>query len=149
MTGLKLYKNQTSSVAFRLLGMEAGASGRACSNGRHINGNGRNLSCVQHDCHTNATLCKKHEKLNKEKPRTYRNALRWKQQVTRGQNQNEQEDFIFLITVPEKNKADSTNLLDDMDSVRERIHMKYSSGSHELNDIISYFPDTHQEEMSR
>ena len=54
-------------ICLRLLGMEAGASGRACSNGKHIKGNGRNMSCVQSDCDTNATLCKRHERINTEK----------------------------------------------------------------------------------
>ena len=92
------------SICLRLLGMEAGASGRACGIDKHIKGNGRNTSCVQSDCDTNATLCRKHEKINAEKHRTYKAALRWKQQVARGQPQNEQEDYIYLINVPEEPK---------------------------------------------
>ena len=83
-------------------------------------------------------------KINAEKHRTYKAALRWKQQVARGQTQNEQEDFVYLINVPEENNADCTNLLDDMDYIRKGIHMKYGSRSHDLNDIFSYFPDVHQ-----
>ena len=31
-----------------------------------------------------------------------------------------------------------------MDYIRKGIHMKYGSGSHDLNDILSYFPDAQQ-----
>ena len=76
--------------------MDAGA----CGVGKHIKGNDKNTSCIQSDCDTNVTLCRKHEKINAEKHKTYKAALRWKQQVARGQPQDDQEDYIYFINVP-------------------------------------------------
>ena len=83
-------------ICLHLLGMEAGASGRACGTGKHIKGNGRNTSCVQSDYDTNATLCRKHEKINAEKYRTYKAALRWKHKVARGQTKKGAGRFYIL-----------------------------------------------------
>ena len=88
-------------ICLRLNGMEAVASSRAWGAGKHIKGNGRNMSCTQTDCESNVTLCKRHEKINAEKHKTYKAALRWKQRVTRGQPHDDQEDYAYLITVPE------------------------------------------------
>ena len=56
--------------------MEAGAFGRACGTGKHIKSYGRNTSCVQSEFDTNSTLCRKREKINAEKHKTYKAALR-------------------------------------------------------------------------
>ena len=50
-----------------------------------------------------------------------------------------------MINVPEEHKADCTNLVDDMGSVRKGIHLRYSPGARELNDIFSYFHNAQQD----
>ena len=87
------------------------------------------MSCIQNECETNATLCKKHEKLNTEKHRTYRGALRWKEKVLKGEPLDDQEDYAYLITVPEGNKKECTEVLDDIDQTRREIHMNHGPDS--------------------
>ena len=88
------------------------------------------MSCVQSYCDYNAAICKRHELVNKEKHRTYKAALRWKEQFAKGQGQNEQTELVYLINVQEENKADCTNLVDEMGSVRKGIPLRYSPGAH-------------------
>ena len=94
-------------ICLRLLGM--GATNNSCGSGKHIQGNGRNTSCFQYDCDNNITLCKKHEKLNAEKYRLYKSALRWKQRVNSGQEHNDDEgkhhSYIMTVTEEIKTKA--------------------------------------------
>ena len=124
-------------ICLRLLGMEAGASSRGCGAGKHIIGNGRNMSCTQPDCESNVTLCRRHEKINAEKHKTYKAALCWKQWVTRGQPQDDQEDYAYLITVPEETETKCTAILDDMDQTRKGIHLNHGS---DMGDIFACYP---------
>ena len=64
------------------------------------------MSCLQNDCESNVTVCKRNEKNNAERHRTYRAALRWKERVLRGQPHDDQEDYAYLITVPEENEKE-------------------------------------------
>ena len=97
------------------------------------------MSCTQSDCDSNVTLCRKHEKINAEKHKTYKAALRWKQRVARGQPQDDQEDYAYLINVPEETEPDVTELFDDMDQARKGIHVKHGSEMGEVNDIFCYY----------
>ena len=101
-------------ICLCLLGM--GSTTNSCGAGKHLTGNGKNTSCSQHDCETNVTLCKKHEKVNAETHRLYRSALRWKQRFTPGQQPNgDVENHTYLITVPEETETRCTAILNDMD----------------------------------
>ena len=100
--------------------------------GRHNKSNRKNTSCSLPDCDTNITLCKKHEKINAEKHRLYKAALKWKQRVSTGQAYDDQEDYAYLITVPEETKSKCTAILDDMDQTRREIHLKYGSDMREI-----------------
>ena len=82
--------------------MQAGASKNSCGAGKHIKGKGKNMSCMQTDCESNVTVCKRHEKNNAERHRTYKAALRCKERVLRGQPHDDQENYAYLITVPEE-----------------------------------------------
>ena len=66
------------------------------------------------------SLCaKKHERVNAEKHRLYKAALRWKQRVTTGQQHNDdEENHSYLITVPEETETRCTAILNDMDQTR-------------------------------
>ena len=101
-------------ICLRLL--EMGATNNSCGIGKHLDGNGRNTSCFQNDCDNNITLCKKHEKINAEKHRLYKSALRWKQRVRSGQEQNddEEKDHSYLMTVTEETETKGAAVLNDM-----------------------------------
>ena len=102
-----------------------------------------NTSCSQYDCDTNVTLCKKHEKLNAEKHRLYKSALRWKQKFTTGQqhNDDEEEHHSYLITVPEETETIGVEVLNDMIQTGREIHLKQGS---DINDIFGYHNTTEQ-----
>ena len=123
-------------ICLRLLGM--GATTNSCGAGKHVTGNGKNTSCSQHDCENNVTLCKKHKKLNAEKRRLYRSALRWKQRFTAGQHHDDddEENHSYLITVPEETETRCTAILNDMDQTRREIHLKQGS---DMSKIFGYY----------
>ena len=117
--------------------MGKGATTNSCGAAKHMAGNGKNTSCSQHDCETNVTLCKKHEKVNAEKDRLYRAALRWKERVTAGQHHNDdEENNTYLIIVPEETETRSTAILNDMDQTRREIHLKQGS---DMSEIFGYY----------
>ena len=72
------------------------------------------------------TLCKKHKKINTEKHRLYKSALRWKQRVRSGQEQNddEEKDHSYLMTVTEETETKGAAVLKDMIQTCKEIHLK-------------------------
>ena len=114
-------------ICLRLLGM--GATSNSCGIGKHLESNGRNTSCFQNDCDNNITLCKKHEKINAEKHRLYRSALKWKQRVISGQGHDDDEEkhHSYLMTVTEETETKGAAVLNDMIQTRKEIHLKQGS----------------------
>ena len=70
-----------------------------------MQGNGKNASCVKFDCDNNVTLCRKHERINAEKHRLYKSALRWKQGIRTGQSPEDVEENSYLMTVTEETET--------------------------------------------
>ena len=91
----------------------------------------------QYDCDNNITLCKKHEKINDERHKLYKSALRWKQRVKSGQEQNddEEKDHSYLMTVTEETETKGAAVLNDMIQTRKEIHLKQGS---DITDIFGY-----------
>ena len=83
------------------------------------------------------TLCKKHKKINTEKHRLYKSALRWKQRVRSGQEQNddEEKDHSYLMTVTEETETKGAAVLNDMIQTRKEIHLKQGS---DITNIFGY-----------
>ena len=72
-----------------------------------------------------------------EKHRLYKAALRWKQRVTIGQQQNDdEENHSYLITVPEETGTRCNAMLNDMDQTRREIHLKQGS---DMSEIFGYY----------
>ena len=72
------------------------------------------------------TVCKKHEKINSERHRLYKSALRWIQKTRSGQDQNDDEEagHSYLMTVTEETETKSVAVLNDMIQARKEIHLK-------------------------
>ena len=80
-----------------------------------MQGNGKNTSCVQFDCDNNVTLCRKHERINAEKHRLYKSALRLKQEMRTGQSPEDVEENLCLTTVTEETETKGVAELNDME----------------------------------
>ena len=111
-------------ICLRFLGM--GATKNSCGIGKHTQYNGRNTSCWYNDCYNNMTVCKKHEKINSERHRLYKSALRWIQKTRSGQDQNDDEEagHSYLMTVTEETETESVAVVNDMIQARKEIHLK-------------------------
>ena len=107
----------------RFLGI--GAASNSCGKGRHLQGNGKNTSCVQFDCDDNVTLCRRHERINAEKHRLYKSGLRWKQETRKGQSPEDEDekDHSYLMTVTEETETKGVAELNDMVETRKEIHL--------------------------
>ena len=83
------------------------------------------------------TLCKKHKKINTEKHRLYKSALRWKQRVRsgHGRNDDEEKDHSYLMTVTEETETKGAAVLNDMIQTRKEIHLKQGS---DITKIFGY-----------
>ena len=121
-----------------------GATSNSCGAGRHLQGNGRNTSCVQVDCDTNVTLCRKHERINAEKHKLYKSALRWKQRAgpSQGQDDDEEKNHSYLMTVTEETETKDAAVLNDMIQTRKEIHLKQGS---DITNIFGYQSPTMNE----
>ena len=94
-----------------------------------------NTSCVQFDCDNNVTLCRKHERINTEKHRLYKSALRWKQGIRTGQSPEDVEEDSYLMTVTEETETKGVAELNDMVETRKEIHLKQGTN---ITNIFGY-----------
>ena len=67
----------------------------------------------------------------------YKSALRWKQRVRSGQGQNDDEerDHTYLMTVTQETKTKGAAELNDMIQTRKEIHLKQGS---DITNIFGY-----------
>ena len=105
-------------ICLRFLGI--GATNNSCGKGKHLEGNGKNTSCVEYDCDHNETLCRKHERINAEKHRLYKSALSWKQATRTGQSPEDDEEDTYLMTVTEETETKGVAELNDMVETRKK-----------------------------
>ena len=117
-----------------------GATSNSCGKGRYIPGNGRNTSCINLECDNNVTLCKRHEGVNKERHRLYKNALRWAQRVRPAQNSGTIEEESFFMVMVEETETRGLAELDDMVETRKQIHLKQGA---DVSDIFGYQKSEH------
>ena len=105
-------------VCLRLLSTEAAASGRSCSNDKHTQNSGCNGLCIEQKCSYDATICKQHERENRESHRLLKEANLWRDQKLKDLDNNEQISCL-TISLPEEG-SDKVN---HMESYREDTHM--------------------------
>ena len=68
------------------------------------------------------TVCKKHESINLERHRLYKNAMKWKQSFRSGGGQVDEEEETYLMTVTEETDTKGAAELDNMIVTRKEIH---------------------------
>ena len=134
---IKIIQNSKVFCRICLWFLGIGATSKSCGKGRHLVGNGRNTSCVQFDCDNNVTLCRRHERINAEKHRLYKSALRWKQGTRTGQSpeDDDEKNHSYLMTVTEETETKGVAELNDMVETRKEIHLKQGT---DITNIFRY-----------
>ena len=73
--------------------------------------------CVDRNCDKHSTVCRTHEKLNKDRHQILRRGIEWANVVRPQATDN----MSFVMLVDEEVESNSEQELDDMNSVREEI----------------------------
>ena len=121
---IKVLQDSKVFCKFCLRFQGIGATSSFCGKGKHIAGNGRNNSCIRTDCENNVTLCKKHENFNLKSHGAYKDAMKWKQSVSSGGGQVDEEEETYLMTATEETDNKGAAVLDNMIVTRKEIHLK-------------------------
>ena len=108
--------------------------GNACGKGQHIYNSGRNGMCIDRNCDKNATVCRTHMKLNKDRHQLLRRSIEWANVVKPQTTDN----MSFVMLVNEDVESNSEQELDDMISVRKEIQIKTSQDPMETFDEIEH-----------
>ena len=86
---------------------------------------------------TVTTTCRRHERINAEKHRLYKTALRWKQGTRTGQSPEDEDekDHSYLMTDTEETETKGVAELNDMVETRNEIHLKEGT---DITNIFGY-----------
>ena len=121
---IKVLQDSKVFCKFCLKFQGIGATSNSCGKGKHVIGNGKNMSCVKYDCENNATVCKRHENINLERHRLYKTAMQWKQSFRSGGGHIDEEEESYLMTVTEETDTKGAAELDNMIVTHKEIHLK-------------------------
>ena len=87
---------------------------------RHIENHDKNGSCWKRGCDYNATMCREHFNINKERHPILRSSLDWAKKVD---PQPVRQHMSFLMQVGEDTESTSEKLLENLNSVRKEIQI--------------------------
>ena len=114
-------------VCMRLPSKGAAASGRLCSNGKHIPNTERNGLCTEQSCSYDVTICKQHEQENRVEHHRIKKAIVWKNEKLNDLGHNDQITCIAISSPEEDNEV-----VNHINSVRKDTYMNPISSQREM-----------------
>ena len=90
--------------------------------------------CVDRNCDKHSTVCRTHDKLNKDRHQILRRGIEWAN-VVRPQTT---DNMSFVMLVDEEVESNSEQELDDMNSVRKEIQIKTNRDPMSAFDLMEH-----------
>ena len=119
-------------ICLRHFGID-GNRGDVCKNNKHIENTSKNGACWKRGCDYNATMCRDHYNINKERHDLLRSGMNWANKVD---PQPIKHHMSFLMQVGKNTESISEEIQENLNTVRKEIQINTEQGlAKVLNDI--------------